>query len=237
MSTIDGLYVESDPIGLASRVADDWISLARATLQSKSTFKVALAGGQTPRLLYQAIASHRDLAIIDWTKVEFFWGDERDVPSDHKDSNYHMADEALIGHLPAKPIVQRILTELGPIEAARRYDELLRLTVPLDLILLGMGNDGHTASLFPDTSALDEIHRLAVAVEVKKLSTMRISMTYPAIHSAHQVWILVAGADKAEALAQVFAHPEKYPIGKVHPVQGAARWYTDAAAASRLRSI
>jgi 6-phosphogluconolactonase len=199
-----------------------------------------LAGGSTPKATYEILA--RDYADrIDWSKVHVFFGDERTVPPDHEDSNYRMAREALLNHVPVGSI-HRMRGELPPDEAAAAYEEELREFfgaegLPrFDLILLGIGGDGHTASLFPETSALEVHDRWVVANPVPKLDTTRITLTIPVINAARSVVFLVAGEDKAEALKEILegdADPREYPARLIQP-PGGPDWMLDRTAAGAL---
>lgn len=198
---------------------------------------MALAGGSTPEATYRLLA--RDYADrIDWSRVHVFFGDERTVPPEYEDSNYRMAREALLDHVPVGG-VHRMRGELPPAEAARAYEEELREffgpgEVPgFDLILLGIGEDGHTASLFPNTPALDVTDRWVVENPVEKLDTVRLTLTAPAINAARAVVFLVAGEGKAGALREILeggADPRDYPAKLVQPA-GGATWMVDRAAA------
>jgi 6-phosphogluconolactonase len=199
-----------------------------------------LAGGSTPKATYGILA--RDYAErIDWSRVHVFFGDERNVPPDHEDANYRMAREALLDHVPIGG-VHRMRGELPPDEAAAAYEVELREffgaeKLPrFDLILLGIGGDGHTASLFPETPALEVHDRWVVANPVPKLDTTRITLTVPVINAARSVVFLAAGKDKAEALKEILegdADPREYPAKLVQPPVG-PEWMLDRAAAGSL---
>jgi 6-phosphogluconolactonase len=199
-----------------------------------------LAGGSTPKAMYGVLA--REYAgRIDWSRVHIFFGDERPVPPDHDDSNYKLASETLLDHVPIRS-VHRMRGELPPDEAATAYEKELRTFfgaegVPrFDLILLGLGRDGHTASLFPETSALEVHDRLVVANPVLKLDTTRITLTVPVINAARAVVFLVAGEDKAEAIEKILeegADPRAYPASLIQPA-GELEWMLDQSAASLL---
>jgi 6-phosphogluconolactonase len=199
-----------------------------------------LAGGSTPKATYGILA--RDYAErIDWSRVHVFFGDERNVPPDHEDANYRMAREALLDHVPIGG-VHRMRGELPPDEAAAAYEVELREffgaeKLPrFDLILLGIGGDGHTASLFPETPALEVHDRWVVANPVPKLDTTRITLTVPVINAARSVVFLAAGEDKAEALKEILegdADPREYPAKLVQP-PGGPEWMLDRAAAGSL---
>jgi 6-phosphogluconolactonase len=202
-----------------------------------------LAGGSTPETMYGILA--RDyIDQIDWSKVYVFFGDERSVPPHHEDSNLKMASEVLLDHVPVAN-VHRIRGELWPEEAAEAYEEELGTffqteDVPrFDLILLGIGADGHTASLFPWTTALEVHDRWVVANPVPRLNTTRITLTVPVINAARAVIFLVAGEDKAEALKETLegdADPRVYPAKLIQP-PGGPEWMLDQSAASLLSEL
>lgn len=248
--------VSREPIMYDIRVYDDQNSLMQAAaayatecynaaISDHGYFAVALSGGSTPRALFELLAVPENAQHIGWSKVHVFWGDERTVPPDHPDSNYRMAKEALLDFvaLPASN-VHRISGELEPVRAAAEYEQTLRSffakragKTRFDLILLGMGDDGHTASLFPDTEALNETERLVVANHVPKLDTWRITLTAPVINDAAHVAFLVAGAGKAAVLKRVLQgprQPHKLPSQLIQPVDGELVWLLDKAAASEL---
>ena len=208
---------------------------------------IALAGGSTPKGLYSSLASAEWQSQIPWDKVHIFWGDERHVPPDHQDSNYRMAWETLLTHIPIPAThVHRIQGELkNASEAAEVYNQELKAHFRLqehekprfDVILLGMGPDGHTASLFPGTPAVQETKQCVVAPWVEKFDTYRITMTPPVLNEAANVIFLVAGADKAETLKFVLEaayQPDLYPAQIVQPTQGRLLWLVDQAAGNFL---
>ena len=207
--TTTELHVLPTVEGLAQAAALFIVELARERIQAHERFTIALSGGSTPRRLYQILASPEYAHRIAWDRWHVFWSDERCVPPDHTDSNYLMAREALLDRVPLPSHqVHRMRGEAVPQESAEEYErELLQFFEPsepaLDLILLGMGEDGHTASLFPGTDALREERRLVVANRVPHLNTHRITFTLPLINMARAVAFLVSGAPKAQALRQV----------------------------------
>jgi 6-phosphogluconolactonase len=217
--------------------------LAERCIAERGRFNWALAGGKTPEALYRLLGGPPLATRIDWTCVHFFWSDERCVPYDHADSNYRMANESLLERVtPPRSNVHRLRGELPPPLAASRYEgELSALAPPgevprLDLILLGMGGDGHTASLFPGSSALTESKRWVVATSIAGRDVARLTFTLPLINAAAHVLFLVSGADKARALAQVSTpdDPEQLPAHRVQPVAGELSWFVDAEAAVLL---
>jgi 6-phosphogluconolactonase len=242
----DRLEVVADAAALAAATADAFTRQAVEAVRARGRFVVALAGGSTPKAAYRLLADPSGpwRAQVDWGRVEVFFGDERFVPAEHPDSNYRMAREALLAHVPVAG-VHRVPTELASAdEAAREYArELARVTgegiadqsTPprLDLVLLGMGADGHTASLFPGTTALAETRRWVAAPWVEKLATHRVTFTYPVLAQARRVVFAVGGADKRPALEQVLAAApgEGPPAARVRPGDGELVWLVDAAAA------
>ena len=236
------LLVYETPAELAEAAARDFAIRAEEAIDERGSFAVALAGGSTPKATYEALA--RDYSgELDWGRVHVFFGDERTVPPDHEDSNYRMSHEALLSRVPVGG-VHRMRGELPRAEAAAAYEEELREFSEqddfpsLDLILLGLGEDGHTASLFPETSALDVTDRWVVANPVLKLETTRLTLTIPVINAAKAVTFLVAGEGKAWALREILegdADPRAYPAKLVHPESGDLSWMVDRAAASLLK--
>ena len=227
---------------LAEATARDFARRAEEAIGASGRFAVALAGGSTPQATYERLA--RDYADrLDWGRVHVFFGDERTVPPDHEDSNYRMARETLLSRV-AVGSVHRMRGELPPAEAAESYEEELREFFgesdeppSLDLILLGIGEDGHTASLFPETSALDVTDRWVVANPVLKLETTRLTLTIPVLNAARAVNFLVAGEGKAGALKEILegdADPRAYPAKFVRPESGDLVWMVDRAAARLL---
>jgi 6-phosphogluconolactonase len=234
------VQVYGSPEELAGAAAREFAAKAAEAIEERGRFAVVLAGGSTPKAMYEVLALEY-AGRIDWSRVHVFFGDERAVPPDHDDSNYRTANEVLLAHVLLGS-VHRIRGELPPDEAAEAYEEELRtffLTedVPqFDLILLGVGRDGHTASLFPETSALEVHDRLVVANPVLKLATTRITLTVPVINAARAVLFLVAGEDKAGALDKILeedADPRAYPATLIQPA-GELEWMLDRSAASML---
>ena len=237
-----------DAEALSRAAAHELIDLGQQAVAARGRFAVALAGGSTPRRVYQLLADHEHRDQVEWTRVEFFWGDERAVSPDHPDSNYGMAAAACLAKLGLRPAqVHRIQAERPDREqAARDYQiEIARilgatpdgLPPTLDLILLGMGADGHTASLFPYTEALREERRHVVRNYVPKLQAERITLTFPIINRAREIRVIVTGAEKAPALKDVLDgpyDPERLPSQLLNPVAGRLAWLADRAAASEL---
>jgi 6-phosphogluconolactonase len=227
------------PEALAEAAARAFVDRAAESIAERGRFAVALAGGSTPKATYGVLA--RDHAEdVDWPNVHVFFGDERTVPPDHEDSNYRMAREALLDRVPVGSI-HRMRGELQPNEAAASYETDLRQffegEAVLDLVMLGIGDDGHTASLFPETPALEVTDRLAVANPVPKLDTTRLTLTAPVLSAARAVNFLVAGEGKAEALREILegdADPRRYPAKLVRPL-GGPTWLVDRTAAQSLQ--
>lgn len=235
------VVIFENPEKLAEAAARAFVEKAAKAIAERGRFAVALAGGSTPKATYEVLA--RDHASdVDWADVHVFFGDERTVPPDHEDSNYRMARGALLDHVPVGS-VHRMKGELSPDEAAALYEEELLAFFEdgppvLDLVMLGIGGDGHTASLFPETSALEVTDRLAVANPVPKLDTTRLTLAVPVLNAARDVNFLVAGEDKAEALKEILegdADPRRYPAKLIQPPGGPV-WMVDRAAASMLEN-
>ena len=243
---------------IARRVAQEFVQAATASVSEKGSFSVALSGGSTPKALYSLLANDAGLrAQVPWDKMYFYFGDERSVGPDDADSNFRMANETMLSKVPIKPEqVFRIKGEYKDSEkAAQEYDEALRSSFEIgkgkiavgkigegqfprfDLVLLGMGNEGHTASLFPGTKALHETKRIAVRNWVGKLYTNRITLTAPAINNAARVIFMVTGADKALALKGVLEgpyEPEQLPAQMIQPSNGQLLWLVDTIAGGML---
>jgi 6-phosphogluconolactonase len=233
---------------LAQQTADEFVRLAQESVAARGRFTVALAGGSTPKAAYALLVSAAYHDRVPWQQIDFFWGDERHVPPDHPDSNYSMAYEAMLSKVtvPAAHI-HRVAAEQDAQQAADEYEATLRTSFGLtaealprfDLILLGMGPDGHTASLFPGTAAVHESKRLVVAPWVEKFNTFRITLTPAVLCNAAHIVFAAGGADKAETLQQVFYgpyQPDLYPSQVVKPTHGELLWLVDKAAARLLRS-
>ena len=221
------LQILATPQDLARAAAELFVERGPST--------VALSGGSTPKLLYQLLADPTEpfREQVPWPKIHFFWSDERHVPPDHPESNYRMANEALLAHVPVtRDNVHRILSENpNAAEAAEQYEA--EVPPRFDLILLGLGSDGHTASIFPGSEVLHETKRLVAAPYVEKLKAYRITMTLPLINNAASVVFLVSGADKAEIVREVLRGPKRYPAQEVKPANELV-WMLDRAAAGKL---
>jgi len=233
---------------IAKRAAQDFLQSATQAVSEKGSFTVALSGGSTPKALYSLLATDAALrSQIPWDKMYVYFGDERSVGPDHADSNFRMATETMLSKVPVKPEqVFRIKGEYKDTEkAAQEYEQALRASFKLavgqfprfDLVLLGMGNEGHTLSLFPGTKGLHETKRIVVRNWIGKLYTERITLTAPAVNEAAQVIFMVTGADKALALKGVLEgpyEPEQLPAQMIQPQNGKLQWLVDTAAGGML---
>jgi 6-phosphogluconolactonase len=232
------IKVLPDATEIAHEAAERVIAAARRVADEGRTFSIALSGGSTPKTLFELLATDPYKSRVDWAKVEVFFGDERTVSPDHKDSNYRMAREALLSKVPIPgDNVYRMAGERDPNTAAKEYGQMLKEKFGdggIDLVLLGMGDDGHTASLFPETEALNETKHRCVANYVPKLNTWRLTLTAPFINRAALVVLLVSGASKAQRLQEVLEgprDPRRLPVQLVKPISGRLVWLIDAAAA------
>ncbi len=234
------------PDALAAAGADLFIQLAAASIAARGRFVAALSGGSTPKTMFALLATEPLVSTVDWAKLHLFWSDERAVPPDDEQSNYRMAREALLDRVPVLPEqVHRMPAERSPLSlAAEEYAAEIRRvlnqetggTPRFDLIMLGMGEEGHTASLFPNTEALNDQHLVAPNY-VPKLDAHRLTFTPRLINAAADVLFLIAGAGKADALQAVLEgprEPHRYPAQLVAPEDGAVHWYLDTAAAAKL---
>jgi len=230
------IEVLADPSALARRAAE-WMTATASA--AKGRFRVALSGGSTPKALYSLLASEEFRDRFPWRQVSWFWGDERFVPYDHPESNYRMTREAMLAKAPVPPEnIYPVPTDGEPEEAARRYERTLQEAYgaptldpsrPLfDIVLLGMGPDGHTASLLPGDKVLDERKRWVAAVSHGR-PEVRITMTYPVIESSRHVAFLVEGAAKAAMLSAIRSGASQVPAARMRPV-GELIWFADRAA-------
>jgi 6-phosphogluconolactonase len=223
------IKIFADPMELARGAAEYFVARRPQT--------VALSGGSTPKLMFQILAEQFREQVA-WSDIQFFWSDERHVPPDHPDSNYRMANEALLSHVHSN--VHRVPSENpDAAEAAVEYErtlvEVTGQSLPrLDLIFLGLGTDGHTASIFPGSDVLHERKRLVVAPWVEKLKTYRITMTLPLLNNGASVVFLVSGAEKAQIVKEVLEGEDKYPAQAVRPTHGELIWMFDKEAAARI---
>lgn len=233
------LSVYSDRASAMRAVASRVVMLAHCAIGERGRFTWALAGGSTPKEVYELLASPEFSCQVDWTKVEIFWGDERCVGPESAESNYKMANEALLAALPLLPSqIHRMAGELDPDAAAAQYSDDLRRVFrgepqdgrppSLDLVLLGMGDDGHTASLFPNSPALNENNRWVCAAQ--KGAQWRLTLTFPVLNAARDVLFLVVGPSKRTMLANVLGaqgEPTPWPAAQVRPPQGRVTWFVD----------
>jgi len=241
-------YVEPDAEALARRAAQYFVEMAGEAVADRGRARIAISGGSTPKAVFELLANP-DLpwrSRMPWDSLDLYWVDERCVPPDHPDSNYRMAREALLDHVPLAPRqIHRIEGELEPEIAAGRYEAELKDSFRIegadrprfDLVALGIGEDGHTASLFPYTGAIRELNRLAAANRVPQLDTWRITLTWPVIDHANSVFFLVSGAEKAAIIKEVFTgqrDPERLPSQLIWPVSGILTLILDKAAAALL---
>lgn len=223
--------------------AGQFAALARRWAAEGKNVNAALSGGRTPRLLFQMLAVEPFAGLVPWNVVHFFWGDERNVPPNHPDSNYFAARELLLSHVPVPPEnIHRIPTGDGTaIEAAELYQRTLREKLPLvhhlprlDYNLLGLGINGHTASLFPHRPTLRECQRLVVADHIEEINSWRVSLTAPMLNNAAQITFLVTGEDKAAMVKQVMEGPrdsDAIPAQLIAPTNGVLTWILDSEAA------
>ena len=233
---------------VAGAAADLFASSARAAVEARGVARIAVSGGGTPKAMFALLADQSApyFARVPWERLELFWVDERCVPPTDKDSNYRMTNEAMLAKvpLPAEQI-HRMEGELEPEVAAARYEAAIRTAFRLegaetpvfDLVLLGMGDDGHTASLFPHTEALHELGRLVVANHVPQKETWRVTLTWPVIDRGREVAFLIEGAGKADVLRDVLLgeyDPESKPSQLIRPASGELTFLLDAAAAAKL---
>lgn len=238
------IVICSDAAELNRKAAQRFVDLANEAAGRGGRFSVALSGGSTPKALYSLLATPGFAGRIPWPKVHLFWGDERCVPPDHADSNFRMVRESLLTKVSLPPEnIHRMAGEKEPMLAAGEYEAELKIFFQLgggglprfDLILLGLGEDGHTASLFPGTAALNERERLVTANFVARLSAHRLTLTLPVLNHAAQVLFLVAGKSKATIVKELFATESGagLPAARVRPAAGALVWLMtrDAAAA------
>ena len=241
-------FVDSSADAVSHRVAQYFVNSISTAIAARGKAQIAISGGNTPKhtlaLLGDAAQPYR--AQIAWDKLELYWVDERCVPPDQPDSNFRMTREALLDKVPMQPAqIHRIQGELDPEAAASEYESDIRKSFRLegaelpvfDLLALGMGPDGHTASLFPHTDGLHELMRIAIANHVVQKETWRVTLTSPVINRARDVIFLIEGADKAPPLQQVLLgayDPETYPAQLIQPANGRLLMFLDTAAATPL---
>jgi len=240
--------VSTNPAELAAAAAQFFASSVAAAVHTRGLARVAISGGTTPKAMFALLADSAQpyFAAMPWQQLFLYWVDERCVPPDHPDSNYRMTSEALLAKvpLPADHIF-RMEGELPPHIAAARYESTIRnsfrlegaQTPTFDLVFLGMGDDGHTASLFPHTEALDNLANIVVANHVAQKDTWRITLTWPVINQGREVAFLIEGASKSQVLHDVFLgpyQPETYPSQLIRPATGTLTLLLDSAAAAQL---
>lgn len=240
--------VEADAASLARRTAEHFVQVVENAAARQGRARIAISGGSTPKAAFQLLADPAQpwLQRMPWDKLEIYWVDERTVPPDDLDSNYRMTREALLDHVPLNPQqVHRMEGELEPEVAAARYESLLRNNFRLegaetprfDLVALGMGDDGHTASIFPHTEAIHILGRLVTANQVPQKDTWRITLTWPVINQGSSVFFLIGGKNKAELVKEVFTgprDPERLPSQLIWPASGILTLILDKDAASLL---
>jgi 6-phosphogluconolactonase len=233
------LHTFGNSTELAEAACRSFCDLALATIETSGIFRVALSGGSTPKRLYQLLSTQS----LSWDKIELFWGDERSVPHDHDDSNFKMVKQALLdpAMVPEASFFPVPTTIGSPAEVAAEYERILKAqfhdtdgdgdgekeSPEFDLVLLGMGDDAHTASLFPETDAIGENRRWFVSNWVAKLETYRYTLTAPAINTAANVWFLITGENKQQALANVWGaerNVARFPSQLIEPEDGVLWW-------------
>lgn len=228
------------------KAADFFRACAARAIGERGKFSAALSGGSTPKRFFEILGAEPFKSAIQWKLVHFFWGDERCVPPDSPDSNYKMAYDLLISKLDVpESNIHRMKGEIDPQKAAAEYEAGLRTFAcggtgapRLDFILLGMGPDGHTASLFPGTAALEENERLVISHYVEKVRMNRLTFTFPEIDAGRNVVFLVSGSDKAGLVSEILSPGEneaRYPAARVRPDGGKLFWFIDAPAAEKIR--
>jgi 6-phosphogluconolactonase len=254
MTTAHEIEIFADAHDLADAVAHRFVSAANAAIQARGEFIVALSGGATPRPVYARLAAEPCASRLDWSRIQFAWCDERCVPPNHESSNFRMVRETLLDEVDVPEAnVHRIRGEDDPAHAAATYERVLRAvlrtpsgpprTAPgsrLDFVLLGLGNDGHTASLFPGATSLQANARWVAAEYVHTLSSWRVTLTTSVINAAAQIAFVVSGVEKAEIVRNVLESPnrqEPLPAQLIVPVDGRVFWLLDVHAAAKLRHV
>lgn len=241
-------YVEPNSAALASRAAQYFVEMAEEAVAARGRARIAISGGSTPKATFQLLADRNQpwYSRMPWNSLDLYWVDERCVPPDDPESNFRMTREALLDRVPLRPEqIHRMEGELDPQEAAARYESGLRNNFRLegaeaprfDLVQLGIGPDGHTASLFPHTEALNEMMRLVVANHVPQKDTWRVTLTWPVINHARSVFFLIGGPDKAEVLKEVLTGArdvERLPSQLIWPSSGILTLILDKSAATKL---
>lgn len=239
--------VYADQEALFEAAAERLSQIASSAVAARGRFFIALSGGNTPRAFYLLLSQSPWRARVPWAKAEVFFGDERCLPPQHPDSNFHIACKAMIEPLSLpQENVHRMLGELDPHAAAAAYQQEIvnafsnaaNMLPRFDLVLLGLGADGHTASLFPGSDALQENEKLVVANYVDKLKAYRLTLTLPVLNNARHIMFLVVGENKSSIANELFVRPNrsiKYPAELIRPTDGTIIWFLDRAAASKLQ--
>ena len=238
--------ISPDPARLTRKAADLFVARAKEAMERRGRFAVAFSGGSTPKALFALLATPEYVGRVDWSRVHLFWGDERCVGPDDPKSNFKMTKEALLDHVPLPTTnIHRIYGEDDPFQSAKQYEQEIRTffgggdTVPaFDLVLLGMGDNGHTASLFPGTWSVREKVRWVVEQYVEVMTMWRVTFTAPLINAAEHVAFLVSGPGKADMLAKVLQglqQPDVLPAQLIQPAKGLLHWLVDAPAAAQLK--
>jgi 6-phosphogluconolactonase len=240
------LHVYKNPDELSHAVAE-WIAATiAATLQKQDRFTIALSGGSTPKALHKILAATPFKERIDWSKLHIFWGDERDVPFEDDRNNAKMAYDTLLNYVPVPAAQIHVMrTDIGPVESAAEYEKILheyfdQSPGSFDLVLLGMGDDGHTLSLFPGTAAVHEERAWAIAYFLKAQDMYRITLTKTIVNKAARIAFLTTGPGKAHALKEIQEgayNPDLYPSQEIKPVRGELHWFVDEAAAAGLKQL
>jgi len=238
------VQILSDLEAISREAATLFVNVSRNSIAARKKFAAAISGGSTPRRLYTLLGSFPYRDQVDWYKVHFFWADERCVPKEDETSNFKNAFDRLLSKVPIPDgQIHRIKGEEDPEKAARDYETDIReffgvSGLPVfDLILLGMGEDGHTASLFPGSKSLEETARLVVPVYTEKPNQNRVTLTLAVLNNAAQLLFLVAGSSKTTVLSEILSDGEKkreFPAGRIRPVQGKVTWLIDREAAGRV---
>ena len=238
-----------DSVELSRKAAEQFVALARQAIAARGRVSVALSGGSTPKALYSLLATGKFSEQLAWRQIHLFWGDERCVAPDHAESNFRMVKESLLSRIliPSEN-VHRMIGEIEPAIAATAYETELRQFLHLsqeklprfDLVLLGLGEDGHTASLFPGSSALNETEHFVATTYVEKLNAHRLTLTFPVINNAAQITFLIAGQSKGAVVKEILGNEAggaTYPAARIEPHSGECAWMitADAAAESVVR--
>jgi 6-phosphogluconolactonase len=232
------LTIVNDEQTLAERVADRFVAVAHDAVRQRGSAMVCLTGGTTPKRAYELLATQPWQQRVSWDHLQIYWTDERHVPPDHTDSNYGMARDALVMNVPIPAShVHRIRGELDPEEAARAYER--ELAARFDLLLLGVGEDAHIASIFPGSPLIHERNRRVAAAWVTRLKAYRITLTPPALLASEHIGVIVAGGSKASAVAVAFHEPadvERYPVHLLRSAGDRVEWFIDRAAGRDVAS-